>query len=1815
MAKQAGRACQRFWERRGPRWSLGGGLAAVVVLLLFTGLSTPAAFACGSPVQSSPGHLYDPSGGVAGGTLTTTNGLWSGCAPTGFDYQWQRSTNGGASWSNILGAPDAQTYSPVGADVDALVRAEVSGSSPYGSSGLKPDSDSSAIYESALGLRREYTPTGNVSIDDQESLQVNVADGNLTLEANDFSLPGVAGLGYQFSRSYNSLNNTGLSMASDLSTLANPTLGVGWSDVPDLALFASGDARYADSTGYEITFKNVSGAYTSPPGSDATLVLSGGTYELTFYKAGIEEDFNSSGQLTDEYDRSRNHIAFSWSGGHLSTVTDTTGRATTFHYTSGNMTSITAPGSCYGPSGFYGTAYSAGGSLASNVYYYEVTAVTAAGEWTASLETNIAVNGPTGEVSLHWNAVPGATSYRIYRGTSAGGENTYYTSSTNSFTDTGATGTSATPPAQFGTCLYYYGYSGSPAKLTSFADPASGKTTTYAYDTYGLLQTVTNPLGNKWTIAYSGPNRVSSITRSLDTIAAPTGTASTSGGSLATGTYYFKVSAIAAGHPVRLSGELSKAVTGPNGKVALSWAAVPGATSYRVYRGPSSGNENVYHTSSTTSYTDTGGGTSGSPPSSQTSFTYQAPSGMCSVGMETDVTDPDNNVTKYCTDGRGRVISVTEPLGNYTFTDYTDTGFGGANCTDGNGKTLDDKPCATIDARNHVTQYGYDSTGQNLVWEESPTQSSSNRSSWQYTDPNNLYAPSYFTDANNDPPTHYTYTTSGLLSTQTDPLGNTTSYCYDDANGELIYKFSPLAGTVDCSNPPTNYRTTYSYYTTNGSLGTIGDLYSVTDPLGNETTYTYDEAGHQVTKTEPLGNGNGRYGYTVADSYDADGRKVFEENERGYNTTYAYDAAGNLSTTADALARITTDCYGPSNQVIAEYDPKAGAVNCASPPSSNVTRYSYDGAGNQIVSTDQLGNTTTDCYDADNELAAEYSPLAGAVSSCSATTYKTSFTYDANGNQLTVTSTMTGSQSATTTSTYYPDDSLWTVTDGDGNEQTYTYDYVGNQTSELDSKTGQTSTEKQTFYNADNQVSSVTSGLDSSGVCPTAAPPAPAPVCPKTTYTYDANGNLATETSPNNQPSGPPTSYCYDQANERIYEFSPLAGVVNCASPPTNYRTTYAYDANGRLQSKQTAMGTITYGYDEAGDSTSKTYQNASGNNNPATPNVSYTYDGVGNRLTMSDGGSGTVSYAYDPLNNLCAVIRGGTANCTTPVTGTLSYTYNAAEEITNRTYPDGTSITETPDANGNLASVASGGVTTFYTYDQDNNLATTTLPAMGGNTFASTLTYDNAEQLANDTTKKNGSTVLAGFQYTPDQFGSPTAVSRTGSLTCGTTNTYNNDERLATATYSGSNCPTNNSDATSFTYTYDADGNITEATGDATATYYAYNVADEICNSSPSANPTCASPQYTYDANGNETYDPSTGRSYEYDLENRVISETSGAQTTTYTYDGDGTLLTVTPASGATINYAWDTNTDDGVPNLILETGGSTNRNIYGNGLISDYNSTAGQTQYYVADGLGSAVNTLSSTNGNTNWTYTYDPYGGQRYGQNSGTQPNEMQYAGYRVDPAVSTVYDSATRQYDTGSGRFLSQDPLGTPGQTASTYSYADDNPSSGVDPSGECTVLDPSIWHDACGIPPGCPRAMSKESQSLFTDFARIIFRASDRCRGHHVAIAWVHLYRTDQPFPRDAGLGWTRWARSPHDRRWYSKTEKISDYLPGFGSLAQTDVYHYDYLYFNAQWAFPPFYYRDLTPVRYWWFPSEPCYPYDSFSPMAAWLGDIHYCEI
>lgn len=273
-----------------------------------------------------------------------------------------------------------------------------------------------------------------------------------------------------------------------------------------------------------------------------------------------------------------------------------------YYWTTGAPTSASPPGAntagLSAPSGFSCSAVEGNGSLAANTYYYKITATNASGETLPSSEVSGTISGASGINQLSWSAVTGATGYKIYRGTAAGAENlliaTIETGGATNFWDVGNTYTANSPPS---------------SNTTALAAPVQTAPSTSA-----------------------------------------------SGGSIATGTYYYKVTATNSSGETTGSNEENIAVTGPTGEVTVNWNAVTGATGYKIYRGTSAGVENALvatiSNGATTSFVDT----TASEPVALASFNFQ-------LGWSAQ----DGNTLAVATFlhlGTPVVVSVTDEAGN-----------------------------------------------------------------------------------------------------------------------------------------------------------------------------------------------------------------------------------------------------------------------------------------------------------------------------------------------------------------------------------------------------------------------------------------------------------------------------------------------------------------------------------------------------------------------------------------------------------------------------------------------------------------------------------------------------------------------------------------------------------------------------------------------------------------------------------------------------------------------------------------------------------------------------------------------------------------------------------------------------------------------------------------------------------------------------------------------------------------------------------------------------------------------------------------------
>ena len=147
-------------------------------------------------------------------------------------------------------------------------------------------------------------------------------------------------------------------------------------------------------------------------------------------------------------------------------------------------------------------------------------------------------------------------------------------------------------------------------------------------------------------------------------------------------------------------------------------------------------------------------------------------------------------------------------------------------------------------------------------------------------------------------------------------------------------------------------------------------------------------------------------------------------------------------------------------------------------------------------------------------------------------------------------------------------------------------------------------------------------------------------------------------------------------------------------------------------------------------------------------------------------------------------------------------------------------------------------------------------------------------------------------------------------------------------------------------------------------------------------------------------------------------------AGTSVFAYDGDN-LVEETNSSGTVVaRYSQGLNIDEPLAEL-----------------------RSGATSLYQADGLGS-ITTLSNPAGAVAANYTYDSFGNTI--ATSGSIVNNFRYTGREWDAETSLYYYRA-RYYDSGTGRFLSEDPI-TFGGGINFYRYGGNNPLSGIDPLG-------------------------------------------------------------------------------------------------------------------------------------------------------------------
>jgi RHS repeat-associated protein len=611
----------------------------------------------------------------------------------------------------------------------------------------------------------------------------------------------------------------------------------------------------------------------------------------------------------------------------------------------------------------------------------------------------------------------------------------------------------------------------------------------------------------------------------------------------------------------------------------------------------------------------------------------------------------------------------------------------------------------------------------------------------------------------------------------------------------------------------------------------------------------------------------------------------------------------------------------------------------------------------------------------------------------------------------------------------------------DRNGQGLTFTYTSGKLTTITDAAGHAMT---LAYNASNLLSSVgtpdnrmvaygyTSGRLTSVILPDPddAGPLPAPVW---TYTYDANGRLWKVIDPNTKTQvtnlyDPSTGRVTDQTDARNktthFAWDPATQTAT-ATDPNDHAWKDVYENNLLVKRIDPAGETTTFGYDtdlnttsvkspNNTDTTSMSYQN--GNLVTATAPASlgnaqkiFTYDAQNNVRTVTDARTKQTVLGYDANGNNNAVTVEGQ-----PVFGA---TFNAQGQMLTSTDGNGKTSTYTYDAAGNLASVTApdpdgagplAAAKTTYTYDTMGNVLTRVDPlgnCSGCNpaNYTTTYTYDRDGNLLTESDPLGHTTA-----YTYDAAANLLTAKDANNHV--TTSAYDDANHLIQVTRPDPD-GAGPLEAPVIKYTYDDAGNrvtLIDPLGNcsgcnaaAHTTTYAYDQNNRLASvTTPKGEKTT----YTYDANGN--------RATMVDPRGNVSGCGCAAQyTTTYTYDAAGRLLTTTdPLNHTTTNHY------DAAGNL-------------------DWTKDANQHQTsYTYDAVGRIL-TVQAPDGGLS-TYTYDGNG------NLKTEKDDNNHV-------VTLTYDDAGR---------LIQVTAPNPGSGAPVTSYAYDlngNVTSVTDPNGNAT----------------------------------------------------------------------------------------------------------------------------------------------------------------
>ena len=656
----------------------------------------------------------------------------------------------------------------------------------------------------------------------------------------------------------------------------------------------------------------------------------------------------------------------------------------------------------------------------------------------------------------------------------------------------------------------------------------------------------------------------------------------------------------------------------------------------------------------------------------------------------------------------------------------------------------------------------------------------------------------------------------------------------------------------------------------------------------------------------------------------------------GVTVTYTY-TSGKLTSISNGMGRTLTLSY------------TGDRITSLSDGNSRTVAFSYDTAGNLDTVTDPEGEDITYEYDTSNRMIKYFMPA-------NPTSPLVINTYDA------LHRVKEQKDAANNTWTYYLAGSRAEEVNPEGDSHIWYMNHRGSVLKHIDPY-GQ---EWLTDYDGLNRVISKTS-----------------PEGNKTEFEYDANSNVTKATFVPKSGSGLSNiinEFTYNstwnkvatakdgRGNTTTYTYDGTKGYLTKVEYPDIGMDTptvdFTYNTRGQLLTRTDETDIVTeYAYDATNEELdSVTVDKGTGRLNLKTE---FTYDGVGNVLTIKDPRLNTTTFEYDDNRRRTKV------TAPSPFSYQTKFTYN---ENGDRTKVE----RETGDISNPWQTVTTA-------YEIDGLVTSITNPTSDVTSF----TYNNLRK-----TWKVTDAESRVIEYSYDE-GMRVATVKDPSLTIAETRTYTDNGLLESVEDASGNVTayeydgfdrlkkTTFEDATYTQRTYDANGNLTQfRTRNADLIDYTYDVLNRVTEKDPDG---MATVSYTYDLAGRRTQvstavvsgNPASGDfDYSYDTAGRFVGEQyPDGKDVDYELDENGNVTKLTYPDGYYVEYVYDKLnrlTDiklNGATSSALEFAfdklSRRTQLTYENGVVTDYT-------YELDDDMDSLEHTFDSSS--VKFTYAFN-------------------------------------------------------------------------------------------------------------------------------------------------------------------------------------------------------------------------------------------------